>query len=122
MIRNTITAVLCILLGVAALAYAQTQAEMNQEAASEFEKADAELNNVYKELRANLSEEEKAGLKEVQLLWLKYRDKNAEFAASLYEGGSIAPMVYKGAMTSATQARTDELKTFFREGYEESAQ
>lgn len=120
MVRNALATAAVVLLGLAAVAYAQTQAEMNQESATEYEKADAELNKVYKELRERLSDEEKAKLKEVQLLWLKYRDKNAEFAASLYEGGSIAPMVHAGAMTSATQARVEELKGFFPEGYEET--
>ena len=111
------------LAGIGAVALAQTQAEMNRESASEFEKADAALNKVYKELRATLGEEEQARLKEVQLLWLKYRDKNAEFETSLYEGGSMAPMVYSGSMTGSTLDRVEELKGMFREGYpEEGAQ
>ena len=109
----------CLIAGIAAVALAQTQAEMNEEAGIEYKKADAELNKVYKELREALSDEQKAKLKEVQLLWLKYRDANAEFAASMYEGGSIAPMVYSGAMTTSTEHRVGELKNLFIEGYPE---
>jgi len=110
---------IALILGVAALAIAQTQTELNRESATDFDKSDAELNKVYRELRATLDDTEKARLKEVQLLWLKYRDRNAEFAASLYEGGSIAPMVRSGAMTSATLDRVKELKALFRVGYPE---
>lgn len=92
---------------------------MNQEARSNFEIADAELNKVYKELRSTLGGKEKEKLKEVQLQWLKYRDKNAEFAAALYEGGSIAGMIYGGAMTTTTRDRVEEPKGMFREGYPE---
>ena len=122
MIRRTLVAAACLVAGVAILALAQTQLELNEEAASEFNKADAELNKVYGELRSLLDDEDKARLKEVQLLWLKYRDANADFAASQFEGGSIAPLIYSSAMTSTTEDRVEELKGFFMEGYpEESA-
>ena len=119
MVKSVVAGSLCAVLGMALAALAQTQVEMNQEAKSDYETADAELNKVYKELRANLSEEQKTKLKEVQVTWLKYRDGNAEFAASLYEGGSIAGMIYAGALTSVTEARTQELKNMFPEGYPE---
>ena len=119
MFKKFLVVAACFVLGMTALVYAQTQVELNQESKTDFEIADAELNKVYKKLRANMSDDEKQRLKEVQLLWLKYRDANAEFAASRYEGGSIAPMVYAGTMTSATVDRVQELKNFFREGYEE---
>lgn len=122
MIRTALIAAAGLIAGVTILALAQTQTELNDEAASAFKKADAKLNKVYTELRALLDDEEKARLKEVQLLWLKYRDANAEFAARQFEGGSIAPLVYSSAMTSTTEDRVEELKGFFMEGYpEESA-
>lgn len=121
MLRKSLTMAACFFAGVALVAFAQTQAEMNAESATAYEKADAELNKVYKELRAKLSDDQKAKLKEVQLLWLKYRDKNAEFEAALYEGGSIAPMVYAGALTTATEDRVETLKGMFAEGYPESS-
>lgn len=120
MLNRVMVCSLGIVVGMVAMAFAQTQGEMNQEAKSDYEIADAELNKVYKELRANLSDEEKATLKEVQLVWLKYRDGHAEFAASRYEGGSMAPMVYAGALTSATEDRVEALKAMFPEGYPET--
>ena len=35
----------------------------------QFKTADAELNRVYKELRSNLNEQQKAELKKVQMAW-----------------------------------------------------
>ena len=120
MLKNAAFGSLCFLIGMTTFALAQTQSEMNQEARTDLEIADAELNKVYKALRSKLSDDEKNRLKEVQLSWLKYRDKNAEFEASLYEGGSIAPMVHAGSLTTSTVLRTEQLKGMFREGYEEA--
>lgn len=119
MLKNVAFGSLYFLIGMTTLALAQTQSEMNQEARTDLEIADAELNKVYKALRSKLSDDEKTRLKEVQLIWLKYRDKNAEFEASLYEGGSIAPMVHAGSLTTSTVLRTEQLKGMFREDYEE---
>ena len=119
MLKKTLVGCTCFILGMAVFAFAQNQAELNQEAKSDYEIADAALNKVYKELRVGMTDDEKAKLKEVQLLWLKYRDKNAEFAASRYEGGSVARMVYAGSLTQDTEDRVKRLKAFFREGYEE---
>jgi uncharacterized protein YecT (DUF1311 family) len=119
MIKNGIIGAVCFVLGVAAFAIAQTTADMEKEARAALEKADAELNKVYKELRETLSEEEKARLKEVQKLWITFRDKEAEFAASLYEGGSMAGLVKINTTTTATETRVEGLKNLFREGYPE---
>ena len=119
MLKKILAGTACFALGVAALALAQTQADLNQEATSAYEKADVELNKVYKELRETLSEEEQARLKEVQKLWIAFRDKEAEFAASLYEGGSMAGMVKINTTTTATEGRVQGLKNCFREGYPE---
>lgn len=117
MLKKILAGAACFTLGMAVLA--QTQAELNQEATSAYEKSDAALNKVYKELRETLSEEEQARLKEVQKLWISFRDKEAEFAASLYEGGSMAGLVKTNTMTTATESRVEGLKNLFREGYPE---
>lgn len=46
--------------------FAQTQAEMNATAASDYKKADAELNRVYKELLSALDKNEKKLLVKAQ--------------------------------------------------------
>src|SRR5882724_5276525 len=74
-------------------ANAQTQAEMNDCAGKEYKSADATLNQVYRQLVAKLDDEEKAGLKDAQNAWLKYRDANCTFVADQYKGGTIRPMI-----------------------------
>jgi uncharacterized protein YecT (DUF1311 family) len=119
MLRKILAGTLCFSLGMAVLALAQNQADLNQEATTAYEKADGELNKVYKQLRETLSDAEKERLKEVQKLWITFRDKEAEFAASLYEGGSIAGMVKVNTMTTVTEQRIEGLKNLFLEGYPE---
>ena len=119
MVQKVVAGALVMVIVVVAFAFAQNQADLNQEAKTAYDKADAELNKVYKELRETLTEEEQARLKEVQKLWISFRDKEAEFAASLYEGGSIAGMVKVNTMTTATEARVQGLKNLFLEGYPE---
>ncbi len=57
----------------------------------QFEKADAELNRVYKELRSQLNDEQKAELKKGQLAWIKEKDSLAKLAGS--ESKSIKVLV-----------------------------
>ena len=70
-------------------ANAQSQAEMNHQAAKDFEKADAELNSAYAALMAKLPDAEgKEKLKESQRAWIAFRDAEAAFAADQVCGGS----------------------------------
>jgi hypothetical protein len=49
-------------------------AVFGQSLEQQFQEADAELNRVYKELRSQLNEEQKAELKKSQLTWIKEKD------------------------------------------------
>src|SRR5947209_3279519 len=71
---------------------AQTQPEMNVCAEKQFEAADAELNRAYKQIMSKAENDPK--LKAAEVSWLKYRDDNCDYEASMYEGGSAQPMVY----------------------------
>jgi len=88
----------------------QTQAEMNQEAAADFQKADATLNKIYKKVRAALDEAGQAKLKAAQRAWLAYRDAEAELEAAPNEGGSIYPMIIANVKARLTDARVKELE------------
>ena len=68
-----------------------------------YQQADAELNRVYKELRSNLSEHQKAELKKVQLAWLKEKVRLVKEANSPVEQLRVA--------TNLTIQRTAELKS-----------
>jgi uncharacterized protein YecT (DUF1311 family) len=89
---------------------AQTQLEINQWAGLEYKDADDQLNRVWKKLTPKLGAAEKKALTDAQLIWIKFRDANAEAAAAAYEGGSIAPYIYTQSRTESTRMRTFQLK------------
>jgi uncharacterized protein YecT (DUF1311 family) len=99
----------CAMLGADADEPVQTQVEMNQAAAADFQKADAALNKVYQRIRAALDADGQAKLKAAQRAWLAYRDAEAAFEAAPNEGGSIYPMVVANVKTRLTEARVSEL-------------
>ena len=68
-----------------------------------YQQADAELNRVYKELRSNLSEQQKAELKNVQIAWLKEKVRLVKAANTPDEQLRVA--------TNLTIQRTAELKS-----------
>jgi uncharacterized protein YecT (DUF1311 family) len=84
---------------------AMTQTAMNICSAEAYQAEDARLNQNYKALRAKLSAEQKADLKNVQLTWLKYRDQQCAFESARYEGGSIYPLIVSGCLHKLTQQR-----------------
>jgi len=93
-------------------ANAQSQAEMNRQAAKDFEKADTELNKTYEALRRKLPDaESKQKLKESQRAWLVFRDAEAAFAADHARGGSMAPALHYETMPELTQQRIKQLRT-----------
>ena len=71
----------------------------------QYQQADAELNRVYKELRSNLSEQQKAELKKVQLAWLKEKVRLVKEANTPVEQLRVA--------TDLTIQRTAELRSGF---------
>ena len=105
---------LCTALALIAIhptaARAQSQQEMNQDAARAYETADGTLNKVYKELLAQLDKESQEKLKASQRAWVLFRDAQAEFEADLEaRGGSMAPLIYNEARKTLTETRTKEL-------------
>lgn len=90
--------------------FAQNQHEMTQSATKDFEKADAELNRVYKKLLDSLDEDGKAKLVKAQRAWIAYRDAESEFAADEARGGSMAPMLLYGAQAKMTRQRVAALR------------
>jgi len=106
---------LLLLLILCAPALAQNQQELNAQAQSDFIKADAELNRVYKLLMKRAGGSTKDQLIAAQLAWIKFRDADAKARASENEGGSIYPMIYSGSRARTTRARTAELKEWLTE-------
>jgi uncharacterized protein YecT (DUF1311 family) len=104
-------------------ANAMSQADMNQCAYLDFEKADAELNAVYKQAMKAATDNDKqaaemneayvgavAELKKAQRAWIDYRDGNCEGMSREALGGSMQSMLTSGCQARMTEARTKELR------------
>ena len=89
---------------------AMSQMEMNQCAAQDLEREDQHLNRVYTQYRASLSAKDKEALKQVQLAWIKFRDLDCKQVASVYEGGSMQPMVHASCLAERTRERITHLE------------
>ena len=103
----------CMTVAIACVTYsmhAQTQGEMNADAAEAYNKADKELNAVYKKLVAKLSDAEKSTLKTQQRNWIKIKESDCKKEADEYEGGSMAPMILYNCLEVKTIQRTKELR------------
>lgn len=90
---------------------AQSQQEMNAQAAAEFTKADKELNEVYAKVLANLDDQAKENLKKSQRAWVAWRDAEAAFRADAEaRGGSMWPLIHEGFRSRLTKERVKGLK------------
>lgn len=101
---------------------AMTQIEMNICERRDYEAADKELNEVWKEAKAAAKEtddelpEDLKGAEKALLAaqrgWIAYRDGNCDLSAFEARGGTMEPMVVSGCLAMMTRARTKELKDF----------
>lgn len=89
---------------------ANTTAEMVTCADQEFQQADQQLNTAYQALRQDLDGPAKALLKSAQLSWIKFRDNHCRFERDKARGGTIAPLMEIGCLTTLTQHRTIQLQ------------
>jgi len=79
-----------------------------------YELADKRLNDVYKQLIAKLSKEEKALLSESQLGWIKVRDNTCEFEVYQKRGGSGFQGFLNECLERSTKQRTAELEKYLQ--------
>ena len=111
----------CVLaISLGSISSAQTQQEMNAQAAEEFKKADKELNEVYAKVIGVLDDEAKEWLKKSQRAWLAYRDAEAAFRADAEaRGGSMWPLIHEGARGKLTKDRVRALREYLVDEAEE---
>lgn len=95
--------------------FAQTQAEMNQEAFASYQKVDKELNDVYKKLLLEYKSDPAfiTNLKASQRIWVSFRDaelkmKYPEREAGYY--GSIHPVCQASYLEELTSERIKQLR------------
>ena len=94
---------------------ANNQHELNRCAALARDRADAELNKVYRELIKDTGAAERAKLRAAQLAWIKFRDAHCDYRSIGNKGGSIYPMVVSFCLAGVTNARVKELQEILRE-------
>jgi uncharacterized protein YecT (DUF1311 family) len=85
------------------------QMQLDQCAGQDFEKADAKLNVLYKQMFPKYDAANAALLKKSELPWIAYRDAECDFATNGTAGGTINPMMDTICRTNMTNARIKEL-------------
>ena len=112
MIRFILSTFFCL---AGAFCFGQTQGEINDKAAKNYEMADKELNSVYQTILKQYSDDTAfiKNFKNAQRLWIQFRD--AEMKAKYPEReegyyGSVQPMCWYMYMTELTGERTRKLK------------
>jgi uncharacterized protein YecT (DUF1311 family) len=91
----------------------QTQLEMNDCAAAEYQASDAALNAAWGSAKAFMDGiGQGAVLLDAQRKWIAFRDAACAAEAAPYAGGSIQPLVYYSCATRLTRARTQDLGEF----------
>ncbi|WEF26534.1 lysozyme inhibitor LprI family protein [Klebsiella aerogenes] len=107
--KRTLLAVAALLASGAALAddcsNANTQTEMNQCAAAQYQAADKKLNETWEQALKRASGKQQELLKKAQLAWISLRDADCAFLASGAEGGSMQPMLISQCMTDKSVER-----------------
>jgi uncharacterized protein YecT (DUF1311 family) len=103
-------------------ATAQTQAQMNDTARADYDKADAAMNAQWKTTYAAMKARDTrntsrgggfgyaAATLASQRAWLAFRDRQCTIEAGQYNGGTMAPMVRASCLTRLTKERTVQLR------------
>ena len=109
--KRTLFAVMALLASGAALAdecsSANTQTEMNQCAAAQYQAADKKLNDTWQQALQRAVGKQQTLLKQVQLAWIA-------FLASGAEGGSMQPMLVSQCMTDKSVERESFLASLLQ--------
>ena len=107
--KRTLIAVAALLASGAAWAddcsNANTQTEMNQCAAAQYQAADKKLNETWEQALKRASGKPLELLKKAQQAWISLRDADCAFLASGAEGGSMQPMLISQCMTDKSVER-----------------
>ena len=81
------------------------------------DRANAQLDKVYKQLMAKLEAEQQKSLKEAQRAWIKWRDAEADIIARLggAVGGSALRVDYANAQEKLIKERLEVLQTYLKD-------
>jgi uncharacterized protein YecT (DUF1311 family) len=87
-----------------------TDRSINACAQQAYESADAKLNQVYRQFKTSLSQQEQSELVDVETAWLKFRDSSCEFESSRARGQSTQSSIRYQCLEQMTKDRTAELQ------------
>lgn len=90
-------------------ASAQTQSQLNAQAAARHRAADAALNAQYQSLLRSLSPQSRELLRQSERAWITFRDAECRLRASGVQGGSVFPMIYSECAAELIRERTRQL-------------
>lgn len=82
---------------------------MKYAAAEEYKRWDKALNEIYSDLKENLSKEEMNKLEAEETKWIKDKEEKAKEAGKTYEGGTAEGLVYTSSLAETTKSRCYEL-------------
>ena len=117
--RATVLALCLALIGLPVSAFSQecdpsdeSQTGMNVCADARYKKADAKLNETYRDIMKRMSDDAEGRklLQTVQRAWIAFRDAECAFSANDSKGGSIYPMLISECLEELTNARAEQLK------------
>ena len=96
-----------------------TTQDINECAKREYDKADAELNKVYRELISKVKDVRlKNKLIAAQRTWIKFRDESCNFVYEFHKEGTMRTVMLLGCLTMTTENRTKELRIIMKEAFE----
>jgi uncharacterized protein YecT (DUF1311 family) len=90
--------------------FEETTVGMNIKARAELEVLEGSLAHTVQDFMEECSPARKESLIEAQRAWLEFRDRDAELASLLAEGGTLASMLYVGHQISLTEQRIKEMR------------
>ena len=81
------------------------------------DRANGDLDKIYKQLMAKLDEQQQKSLKEAQRAWIKWRDAEADIIARVGGaiGGSAMRVDYANAQAKLIKERTEVLRGYLKE-------
>lgn len=88
---------------------------MRMRAGARLGSLDAELFELLTDLGTMIDEKEEAELFKVQRAWLAYRQREMRYAASRYDGGTMAPLVAVSHGIRLAEERIEQVRTEVRE-------
>ena len=93
----------------------QTTVNMRICADREYQTADKKLNQIYRQLQAKLSRNQKQRMTNAQLAWIKFRDANCDYERGQFEGGTMASHIGISCLADMTEKRTKELQEYLQD-------